>query len=94
MYFDNLINMGLLFFYWLGMMFYIFFEQLKSTIILKKNKETQKFSNISLCCLCVTVSYLVIGGFESAWGSFFERHLFLVGLILYIIINKKLNEVE
>ena len=94
MYFDNLINMGLLFFYWLGMMFYIFFEQLKNTIILKKNKETRKFSNISLCCLCVTISYLVIGAFESAWGSFFERHLFLAGLIIFIILNKNLEKIN
>ena len=94
MYFDNLINMGLFFFYWLGLMLYIFFEQLKTSVVLKKNKDTKKISEISLCCLCITGSYLIIGGFESAWGSFFERHLFLAGLILYIIIDKNNKGME
>ena len=67
---------------------------IRDSIILEKNKETRKFSNISLCCLCVTVSYLVIGAFESAWGSFFERHLFLAGLIIFIILNKNLEKIN
>ena len=94
MYFDNLINMGILFFYWFGMMFYIFFEQLKNSIVLKKNKDTRKFFDMNLCCLCITASYLVIGAFESAWGSFFERHLFLTGLVLYIVMDKNNNIIE
>lgn len=92
MYFDNLINMGVLFFYWLGMMFYILFEQLKNSIFLIKSRN--KISEISLCCMCITFSYLIVGVFESAWGSFFERHLFLAGLILYSIINRDLKNIK
>ena len=92
MYFDNLINMGVLFFYWLGMMFYILFEQLKNSIFLIKSRD--KISEISLCCMCITFSYLIVGVFESAWGSFFERHLFLAGLILYSIINRDLKNIK
>ena len=86
MYFDNLINMGIFSFYWIGLMMYVFWEQLRNTILLKKKNE--KNFDISLCCLCITVSYLIIGIFESTWGSFFERHLFLAGLILYIMSKK------
>lgn len=92
MYFDNLINMGVLFFYWLGMMFYILFEQLKNSIFLIKSRN--KISEISLCCMCITFSYLIVGVFESAWGSFFERHLFLAGLFLYSIINRDLKNIK
>ena len=61
---------------------------------MKKNKDTRKFFDMNLCCLCITASYLVIGAFESAWGSFFERHLFLTGLVLYIVMDKNNNIIE
>lgn len=87
MYFDNLVNMGLIFFYWAGMMIYTFFFQLKKTLRLKYNKEQKKEFIIRICTLCSTISFAVVGVFGSTWGNFIQRHSFLIGLILFIAIN-------
>ena len=91
MYFDNLLNMGLFFFYWLGLMFYIFIIQLKEIIKLKlKNKYNETFF-IMLSSLGMTIAYAITGSLGSAWGAFLLRHVFLMNLILYISI-KNLEE--
>ena len=88
MYFDNLVNMGLLFFYWAGMMFYIFVLQLKDSIKMKLLKDNYLYFIIILGSLCLSIAYAVTGALGSAWGGFLSRHVFLMGLILYISVKK------
>ena len=88
MYFDNLLNMGLLSFYWAGMMLYIFISQLKRSIKLKLMRNDYKKIVITLSSLGVTIAYAVTGVLGSAWGNFLLRHIFLMGLILCISINR------
>ena len=88
MYFDNLVNMGLLFFYWAGMMFYIFVLQLKDSIKMKLLKDNYLYFIIILGSLCLSIAYAVKGALGSAWGGFLSRHVFLMGLILYISVKK------
>lgn len=91
MYFDNLVNMGLLFFYWAGMMVCTFILQLKESIKWKLVKNNYLYFTIILTSLCLSIAYAVTGALGSAWGGFLSRHVFLMGLILYISI-KKLGE--
>lgn len=88
MYFDNLLNMGLLSFYWAGIMIYTFILQLKSSIKLKISQNNYRNFIITLSSLCSLVVYSISGALGSAWGSFLARHIFLIGLVLYISINK------
>lgn len=86
MYLDNLVNMGLFSFYWIGLMIYIFLCQIVKSIKLKKDLDSKKFI-ISLSSLGITIAYAITGVFGSAWGNFLTRHVFLIGLIIFISIN-------
>ncbi|UPO97394.1 O-antigen ligase family protein [Cetobacterium somerae] len=85
MYFENLVNMGVLFFALLG--FWIF-------ILYKSFIQTRKFSKkgelywISLAATSMILVYYVTGLTEGAWGEFIKRHIYLIGVILYISCKK------
>lgn len=85
MYFENLVNMGSLFLGLLLFWIYILIEQVKFLIKLKKDNE---YFWIILGTVCVTFSYYLTGMTEAAWGTFFKRNIYLVGLIIYFSIKK------
>lgn len=84
MYFENLVNMGSLFFILALFWIYILLKQIK--FLLKFKKDEDEFW-IILGSICVTISYYITGMTEGAWGEFWKRNIYLIGLILYFSIK-------
>lgn len=87
MYFDNLVNMGLFFFYWAGIMVYVFITQVLKALKLKLEEKDGIQFIVVLSSLGTTIAFAITGLLGSAWGGFLTRHVFLIGLILFISVN-------
>ncbi|MGL5982188.1 MAG: O-antigen ligase family protein [Cetobacterium sp.] len=88
MYFENLVNMGALFFALLGFWAYILF---KSFINVLKNKKSDDKYWVGLIATTMMSAYYITGLTEGAWGEFVKRHIYLVAIILYVS-NKRIGE--
>lgn len=88
MYFENLVNMGALFFILIGFWIYILFKGVLSLI--KGNKLEDKYW-IDLVAVSMFIAYYITGLTEGAWGEFVKRHIYLVAIVLYIS-NKRIGE--
>lgn len=88
MYFENLVNMGVLFFVLLTFWCYILIRGLVS--LLRGNKQSEKYW-IDLVAVSMFIAYYITGLTEGAWGEFIKRHIYLVAIILYIS-NKRSGE--
>lgn len=93
MYFENLTNMGSLFLVLLTFWGYIAYSQLRTLISL--SKEDKKYW-LLLGSMCLVISYYITGLTEGAWGEFWKRNFYLVGIIVYfsirnITVNKNMK---
>ncbi|MGL6024423.1 MAG: O-antigen ligase family protein [Cetobacterium sp.] len=87
MYFENLVNAGILSFGLVGFWLYMLFRAFKSTV-----KEDFKSVErvVYLGILCMLICYYVTGLTEASWGNFIKRHIYLIAIILYVS-NKRVK---
>ncbi|MGL5188531.1 MAG: hypothetical protein ACRC7S_02595, partial [Cetobacterium sp.] len=90
MYFENLVDMGALFFGLLAFWGYILYIALKATIKSEKNSDVYW---LYLMSTSMIIAYYITGLTEASWGNFIKRHVYLVAIIVYIS-NKRLNNVQ
>lgn len=88
MYFENLVNMGMLSFFLFGFWLYILYKAIALT--LKQNKDNYNYW-ICLGVVSMITAYYITGLTEAAWGNFIKRHVYLVAIIIYIS-NKRIIE--
>ncbi|WP_294095019.1 O-antigen ligase family protein [uncultured Cetobacterium sp.] len=90
MYFENLVDMGALFFGLLAFWGYILYIALKATIKSEKNSDVYW---LYLMSTSMIIAYYITGLTEASWGNFIKRHVYLVAIIVYIS-NKRLSNAQ
>ena len=92
MYFENLTNMGSLFFVLVVFWGYILYSQYKLLIFLHEKKEKKYW--IILGSMCLVLAYYITGLTEGAWGEFWKRNYYLVGITIYFSIRNFLKNFD
>lgn len=89
MYFDNLVNMGALFFVLLSYWMWIFARV--SLMVVKGKKDDEGHWIVLTSCTMILV-YYITGLTEGAWGEFIKRHIYVTAVVLYLSLKKILRE--
>ena len=86
MYMRSLVDMGILGIYFIGLIFYFLYENLRLIFLLKKEKNIEYIMLLS--SFGIVLSFAVISLTESVWETHNMREGLLFGIIIYFSLRR------